>query len=244
VRITKAVQRPADDPTGIVTILTVIAAHSGGNDKSAPDVKTLSFARNPAALIGTACSSGGDPHVQDIVEQAAYLVGIDVSTLATHGVSAHPALGRAISMFETEYVLVSTPGTENTLMDLATFICPNPMKAVPAAAVFAAARTPIDAVQRRAIITAENKRIRGLSDNRPVVVEAISPARLQAMDQRALAAIQQAAIASTKAAMTYSGMIRSTMSGQGRLVDNFDYPLMSSGVQRYIAEMRRLGAQM
>jgi hypothetical protein len=128
-------------------------------------------------------------------------------------------------------------------MDLATVIFPNPLKAVPAA-VFAAARTLGDADKRRAIITAENKRISQLPNYRPIVVEPISPARLQVMDPRAVATIQQASVASTTAAMAFSEMIRSTMSGQGQQIDNYDYALMSSAVLKYIAEMRRLRAPM
>lgn len=236
VRVADVVQT-TPDPTGILTILRVIAAHSGGNDKSAPDVQTLSFARNPAALIGTACSSGGDPHVQDIVEKAAYLVGIDVSTLADRGVSAHPALGRAISMFETEYVLVSTPGTQNTLKDLASVISPNPLTAVPTA-VFAAARQEKDAAaNRREIITAENKRL-----NRTVVVEKIPQNELQLVPPQLIPQIQAAAIASTKAAQQFAGIIRSTMTGQGQQTDNYDYPVMARAILNYINGMRSAGA--
>jgi hypothetical protein len=111
------------------TILKVIAAHSGGNDKSNPDVKTLSFGRNLGALMGVAASPGGDKHVTNIIDKAEYLYGIDINTLATKGISAHPAMGRLISLFETEYVLVSTPGNPpQSLVDLATVHYKNPFK--------------------------------------------------------------------------------------------------------------------
>ena len=79
-------------------VLRVVAAHSGGNDKSNTAVKTLSFARNIGALIGTALSTGGDKHVLNIMDKAAYLYGIEISSLAGKGITAHPAVaGRSAS---------------------------------------------------------------------------------------------------------------------------------------------------
>ena len=110
-------------------VLRVIAAHSGGNDKSNPNVKTLSFGRNIGALMGTALSEGGDKHVTNIIDKAEYLVGIDITSLPILGISAHPARARAISLFETEYVLVNSPGNPpRSLVDLATKIYRNPFK--------------------------------------------------------------------------------------------------------------------
>jgi hypothetical protein len=115
--------------TPLTTIITVIGAHSGGADKSNPDVKTSSLCRNLGALMGTAASLGGDKKVLNIINKAAYLYGIDVTTLAAHGVSAHPALSRVISVIETEYVLVPTPGLPALSIDqLATYKWPNPFR--------------------------------------------------------------------------------------------------------------------
>ena len=110
-------------------IVRVIAAHSGGNDKSNPNVKTLSFGRNLGALIGVAASPGGDKHVTNIVDKAEYLFGIDIGSLASKNITAHPAGGRAISLFETEYVLVRKPGLPPISLDaLATVKYRNPFK--------------------------------------------------------------------------------------------------------------------
>jgi hypothetical protein len=98
-------------------VVEIIAKHSGGADKSNPNVITLSFGRNLGALFGTAMSAGGDPHVLNIIDKAAYLYGIDISSLASHGITAHPAVGRAISLYETEYVLVGTPGMPATTLE-------------------------------------------------------------------------------------------------------------------------------
>ncbi len=108
-------------------ILDVISRHSGGNDKTNRDVNTLSFGRNIGALMGTAASEGGDKHVINIIDKAEYLIGIDIGSLEARGISAHPAMARAISLFETEYVLVSTPGDDPvSLLDLATVRYKNP----------------------------------------------------------------------------------------------------------------------
>ena len=110
-------------------IIEVSARHSGGNDKSNPHVKTLSFGRNIGALMGTAASKGGDKQVTNIIDKAEYLFGIDIGSLAAKGVSAHPATSRAISLFETEYILVSTPGNPPLSLDeLATVKYANPFK--------------------------------------------------------------------------------------------------------------------
>jgi hypothetical protein len=110
-------------------IARVVAAHSGGNDKSNPNVKTLSFGRNPGALMGVAASTGGDKHVLNIIDKAEYLYGIDIGTLADKGITAHAANARMISLFESEYVLLSTPGFPSQNLDqLATAKLKNPFK--------------------------------------------------------------------------------------------------------------------
>ncbi|HVI72256.1 MAG TPA: hypothetical protein VM656_12320 [Pyrinomonadaceae bacterium] len=109
-------------------IAEVVARHSGGNDKRNPKVKTLSFGRNLGALIGVAASTGGDKHVLNIADKAEYLYGIDIRTLAAKGISAHPATSRFISLFETEYVLLCTPGDTHTLDSIATVRYRNPFK--------------------------------------------------------------------------------------------------------------------
>lgn len=110
-------------------VVRVVAAHSGGNDKSNPNVKTLSFGRNPAALLGIAASVGGDKHVLNIIDKAEYLYGIDINSLTGKGITAHAARGRMISLFESEYVLVSTPGfPAQSLEQLATAKYENPFK--------------------------------------------------------------------------------------------------------------------
>lgn len=117
------------DKTPIATIIQVIGKHSGGAEKSNVHVRTSSWCRSPGALIGTAASSGGDKKVLQIANCAEYLLGIELDTLAAHGISAHPALYRLISMFETEYVLVPTPGNAPVSLDkLATVKIPNPFK--------------------------------------------------------------------------------------------------------------------
>ncbi|NET29216.1 MAG: DUF4157 domain-containing protein [Okeania sp. SIO1I7] len=110
-------------------IIKVVAAHSGGNDKSNPYVKTLSFGRNPAALMGVAASIGGDKHVLNIIDKTEYLYGIDITSLASKGITAHAATTRMISLFESEYVLVNTPGFPSFSLDeLATKKYKNPFK--------------------------------------------------------------------------------------------------------------------
>ncbi|HEY1698538.1 MAG TPA: hypothetical protein VGG75_02310 [Trebonia sp.] len=115
--------------TSIQEIIEVIGKHSGGNDKSNMNVRTSSFARNLGAFIGTACSGGGDKGVLTIVVRAEYLCGISIGTLANYGISGHPALARPISAFETEYVLVPTPGNDSVpISALATVVYENPFK--------------------------------------------------------------------------------------------------------------------
>ncbi|MFI7666182.1 hypothetical protein [Nocardia sp. NPDC049526] len=101
--------------TAIATIIELIGEHSGGNKKNDPRVRTSSFCRNIGALIGVAASSGGDKKVLNIVNRTPYLCRIDISSLSGRGVSAVPALSRAISLFETEYVLVPTLGETHYL---------------------------------------------------------------------------------------------------------------------------------
>lgn len=101
--------------TALATIIHLIGEHSGGNKKDDPRVRTSSFCRNIGALIGVAASSGGDKKVLNIVNRTPYLCRIDLTTLPNKGVSAVPALSRAISLFETEYVLVPTPGKTHFL---------------------------------------------------------------------------------------------------------------------------------
>jgi len=110
-------------------VARVVAAHSGGADKSNTNVRTLSFGRNPGALMGVAASMGGDKKVLNIIDKAEYLFGIDIGTLAADGISAHPATARLISFFETEYVLVPTPGDPpRSLSQMATVRLRNPFK--------------------------------------------------------------------------------------------------------------------
>jgi hypothetical protein len=115
--------------TSIQEIIEVIGKHSGGDDKTNENVKTSSFCRNIGAFMGTAASAGGDKKVLKIILRAEYLCGINIATLADHGISAHPALARAISAFETEYVLVPTPGNAPiSIGALATVLFQNPFK--------------------------------------------------------------------------------------------------------------------
>jgi hypothetical protein len=110
-------------------VAKVVAAHSGGADKSNPNVKTLSFGRNLGALMGVAASAGGDKKVLNIADKAEYVYGIDIRSLRRYGITAHPATARLISLYETEYVLVSTPGDKaRTLDELATVKYANPFK--------------------------------------------------------------------------------------------------------------------
>ncbi|NUS44114.1 MAG: hypothetical protein HOQ24_10555 [Mycobacteriaceae bacterium] len=99
----------------IEVILELIGEHSGGNKKDDPRVQTSSFCRNLGALIGTAASSGGDKNVLTIVNKAPYLCCVNLASLRPKGISAIPALARSISLFETEYVLVCTPGARHFL---------------------------------------------------------------------------------------------------------------------------------
>lgn len=110
-------------------IVRIVGAHSGGNDKSNFDVKTLSFGRNPAALFGVAASAGGDKHVLNIIDKAEYLYGIDINSLEAKGLTAHAATARMISLFESEYVIINTPGFPSISLDeLATVKYKNPFK--------------------------------------------------------------------------------------------------------------------
>ncbi|MFQ6392343.1 hypothetical protein ACLMAJ_02695 [Nocardia sp. KC 131] len=106
-----------DDKTNFATIIQLIGAHSGGNMKTDPRVRTSSFCRNIGALLGVAASTGGDKKVLNIINRTPYLCRIDLTTLPTKGVTATPALYRAISLFETEYVLVPTPKATYYLAD-------------------------------------------------------------------------------------------------------------------------------
>ncbi len=118
-----------DAGVGMTEILQVIANHSGGNDKSNTRVITLSFGRNIAALLGIALSPGGDKQVVGIISRTPYLYGIDIASLKGKGITAHPARSRAISLFETEYVLVPVPGAAPVgLNELATVKYTNPFK--------------------------------------------------------------------------------------------------------------------
>lgn len=122
-----------DPGVSFETIVTLIGLHSGGNNKDDPRVRTLSFGRNLAALIGTAHSKGGDPGVASIAVRAEYLYGVDIASLRGKGITAHPAETRLISLFESEYVLVATPGDPpRTLEQLATVKLANPFKGDPA----------------------------------------------------------------------------------------------------------------
>jgi hypothetical protein len=124
---TEVIQITADQT--LPQIIEVIAAHSGGADKTNPDVRTSSLCRNIGALLGTAASAGGDKKVLNIINKAEYLIGIDASSLAARGVSAHPALSRLISAVETEYVLVPTPGLPAlSISDLSAIRVRNPFQ--------------------------------------------------------------------------------------------------------------------
>jgi hypothetical protein len=108
-------------------VVTGVNKHTGGNRKDDPNVRTLSFGRNLGALIGIAYSPGGDVNVAAIVVRAPYLYGVPIASLAAHGITAHPAEGRLIGIFETEYVLLGTPGDPaRKLEDLATIKLSNP----------------------------------------------------------------------------------------------------------------------
>lgn len=110
-------------------VVELVGAHSGGNRKDDPSVRTLSFGRNLGALIGTAHSRGGDAGVAGIVVRAEYLYGVPIASLKGTGITAHPAESRLISLFESEYVLVATPGdAPRTLEELATIKLRNPFK--------------------------------------------------------------------------------------------------------------------
>jgi hypothetical protein len=112
-------------------IYDLVGAHSGGNKKNDPRVRTLSFGRNLGALIGVAYSTGGDANVAGIAVRAEYLYGISLASLQGKGITAHPAEARMISVFETEYVLVATPGDPpRKLDDLATVRYANPFKGI------------------------------------------------------------------------------------------------------------------
>ncbi|MEV0248982.1 hypothetical protein AB0H76_20425 [Nocardia sp. NPDC050712] len=103
--------------TGFATIIQLIGEHSGGNMKTDPRVRTSSFCRNIGALLGVAASAGGDKKVLNIINRTPYLCRIDLTTLPARGITAAPALYRAISLFETEYVLVPTPAKTYYLAD-------------------------------------------------------------------------------------------------------------------------------
>ncbi|MEV0758654.1 hypothetical protein [Nocardia sp. NPDC050435] len=103
--------------TGFGTIIQLIGEHSGGNMKTDPRVRTSSFCRNIGALLGVAASAGGDKKVLNIINRTPYLCRIDLTTLPAKGITAAPALYRAISLFETEYVLVPTPAQTYYLAD-------------------------------------------------------------------------------------------------------------------------------
>ncbi len=63
------------------------------------------------------------------MDKAAYLYGIEIGPLASSGITAHPAVGRAISLYESEYVLIGTPRAPKlSLAALATIRLKNPFK--------------------------------------------------------------------------------------------------------------------
>jgi len=114
--------------TPAADIVKVIGQHSGGANKDDQRVRTLSFCRNVGALLGTAASSGGDKKVLNIVDKAKYLCKISLTALAGHDISALSALSRTICAFETEYVLIPSPGKEIKLTDLGVIVYANPFK--------------------------------------------------------------------------------------------------------------------
>jgi hypothetical protein len=112
-------------------IVRLVAGHTGGNKKDDGSVRTLSFGRNLAALVGVAHSKGGDANVAAINARAEYLYGVSLDSLKGQGITAHPAEARMIGIFETEYVLVGSPGAPpRRLEDLATAKYRNPFKTV------------------------------------------------------------------------------------------------------------------
>lgn len=115
--------------TDFAKIVRLVAGHTGGNKKDDGSVRTLSFGRNLAALMGVAHSTGGDANVAAICARAEYLYGVSLDSLRGQGITAHPAEARMIGIFETEYVLVGSPGAPpRRLEDLATVKYANPFK--------------------------------------------------------------------------------------------------------------------
>jgi hypothetical protein len=118
-----------DKDVGFGEVVSIVGAHTGGNKKDDGRVRTLSFGRNLAALIGVAYSKGGDPNVAEIAVRAEYLFGVPMASLAGQGITAHPAESRLIGIFETEYILLATPGDPpRKLDDIAPIKLRNPFK--------------------------------------------------------------------------------------------------------------------
>ena len=117
------------DGVDFAKVVRLVAGHTGGNKKDDGSVRTLSFGRNLAALIGVAHSNGGDANVAGINARAEYLYGVSLDSLQGQGITAHPAEARMIGIFETEYVLLASPGAPpRRLEDLATIKYRNPFK--------------------------------------------------------------------------------------------------------------------
>jgi hypothetical protein len=118
-----------DAGVSFADVVSIVGRHTGGNKKDDGRVRTLSFGRNLGALIGVAYSKGGDPNVAEIAVRAEYLYGVPLAGLQGQGITAHPAEARLIGIFETEYVLLATPGDPpRKLDDLATVRYVNPFQ--------------------------------------------------------------------------------------------------------------------
>jgi hypothetical protein len=118
-----------DANVGFSQVVEIVNKHTGGNKKDDGRVRTLSFGRNLGALIGVAYSKGGDPNVAEIAVRAEYLYGVPLRSLQGQGITAHPAESRLIGIFETEYVLLATPGDPpRKLDDIAPIKLRNPFK--------------------------------------------------------------------------------------------------------------------
>jgi hypothetical protein len=119
----------AENKELLAHLTRVMARHAGQNVKDDKHVRLQSYCRNLGAFIGTAMSSGGDPYVRFIINNAQYLCAFRISDLARHEVSAQPALAKRICFAETEYVLVPMARKQQTpvfLNTLVTHVYKNP----------------------------------------------------------------------------------------------------------------------
>jgi len=218
--------------TSYTEISNVVAAHTGGNDKSNSNVKTLSFARNPAALMGVAASKGGDPKVLNIIDKAEYLYGIDIRALAAKGITAHAANARLISLFESEYVLVNTPGfPSQSLEQLATVKYNNPFRGVAIALM----------------LSEEESNSKGMAKVEEVM-GSVTPEKVKdvkTMDIKQAAAILDHAKKIKEASQEFSGPIRDkelvSYEAAGSALTGFHKNLGTSAVVRMKAQVHRQG---